>query len=302
MREYFVWLAKFVTLLCVLFVGVPLVLVLVIGAAVQIVSRSADTLVGDPAHKVAVVEVTGIILDARQVIEDLHQQVDDDSVKGIVLRIDSPGGAVGPSQEIFSAVRKLKHKKPIVASMGSVAASGGLYAALGASKILAQPGTLTGSIGVIMEIPNFTDVAQKIGVDMITIKSGKFKDAGNSFRKMSPEEVQFLESTVQLSHVDFIEAVAEGRKLSKEKVLTFADGRVLLGRQAKDLGLIDGFGDVYEAASEVFRLRGEELKEGDRPQLYYPGDKYRELRRILESFMNLPLLGRSSLRLQYLMQ
>ena len=301
MKAYFLWLAKLLTLAAVLLVGVPLFFAILFAVLSQVAGKEGGGMAAGHKRKVAVVELNDIITSSREVVEQLHKQIADESVQGVVLRIDSPGGAVGPSQEIYSAVKRLKEKKPIVASMGTLAASGGLYAALGASKILAQPGTLTGSIGVILEIPNFTDAVQKVGVEVITIKSGKFKDAGNAFRKMTPEEAAFLENTVRLSHLDFIGAVSEGRKIEKSKVMQFADGRVLLGSQAKELGLIDGFGDVYDAARAVFELRGEPLKADEAPYLYYPADKYRELKRFLEALSRIPLLMQRRFRLDYLL-
>ncbi len=300
MKAYFLWLAKLLTLITVVLIGVPVALALCIGLLAKMVADEPEDHAVDRSRKVAVVDLSGVIMESRDVLDQLYKQADDESVKGIVLRVDSPGGAVGPSQEIYSAVNKLKAKKPIVVSMGGVAASGGLYASLGASKILAQPGTLTGSIGVILEIPNFTDIAQKIGVEMTTIKSGKFKDAGNAFRKMTPEETQYLEATVRVTHLDFVTAVVEGRKLERSKVLQFADGRILLGTQAKDIGLIDGFGDVQDAARLVFDLRGEPLKADERPYLYYPSGKYGEIKRLLESITKIPLVMSRSLRLSYL--
>jgi len=284
MREYFVWLAKLVTLVLVVGLGFLTLVgtVAAVGAASN-VSKNKD-------NKVAVVELKGVIMDSREVVEELHKQAADNSVKGIVLRVDSPGGAVGPSQEVYYAVKALKGKKPIVVSMGSLAASGGLYASLGASKIFALPGTITGSIGVIMQIPNLTDIADKVGFQMITIKSGKLKDVGNTFRKMAPEEQAYLEDSVRLSHEDFIAAVAEGRKLDREKVVKFADGRILLGTQAKDLGLVDAFGDTYDAARSIFEILGEPLPATSEPYLVYPNDKYQEFKKFLESVISVPAI------------
>ena len=234
MKEYFVWLAKFATWIMVLFFVVPLML-LFVGMASQKALDESPT-VGKKT--VAVVELTGMITSAKDILKELYKQADNDKVKAIVLRIDSPGGAVGPSQEIYAAVKKLKEKKPIVVSMGALAASGGLYSALGASKILCSPGTLTGSIGVILEIPNFTKIAEKVGVDMITIKSGKFKDAGNSFRPMTDEDRAYLEATIATAYKDFFQAVVDARKLKPEDVTKFADGRIVLGSQAVELGLV----------------------------------------------------------------
>lgn len=298
MREYFIWLLKFITVFVMIFLIFPLFMV-------AILSLSGESIEAPAASKnnVAVIELAGVITDSREVVEQLHKQVGNKRVKGVVLRIDSPGGAVGPSQDIYEAVRTLKSKKPIVASMGAVAASGGLYAAVGASKVFAQPGTITGSIGVILQVPNFRRVAEMLGVEMVTIKSGELKDVGNSFRDMTPNEKQFLESTVNAAHDGFIAAVAEGRGLDLEQVKKFSDGRIILGSQAQELKLIDGFGDTYAAARAVFDLLGESLPEGEYPHLVYPQDKFRELKAILSGVEGVvrPLFSRD-LSLWFLMR
>lgn len=283
MREYFIWLLKLITLFVLFAVAIPVL----IGVAVSISSQGGPEMIVSEGNTVAVVELTGVIDSSKEILEELHKHIKNDKVKGIVLRIDSPGGAVAPSQDIFSSVRKLKDVKPIVASMGSVAASGGLYAALGASKVYAQPGTLTGSIGVILELPNLTKVAENFGVEMITIKSGKLKDVGNMFRAMTDEERAFLEATASSAHQDFIQAVVEGRALPKDDVLNFADGRVILGSEAKRLKLIDEFGDVYDAARAVFDLLGTPLKAGEVPKLKYKRDKYERIFELLEESLRI---------------
>ena len=162
MKRFLLWILTIAVSLVILFAGVPLVIALLFKAGSTAFESGAPT---DP-NVVAVLEVNHEILDLSSVVKELYRQVENDHVKGIVLRVDSPGGAVGPSQELYSAVKRLKSVKPIVASMGSVAASGGLYVTLGASKIFAQPGTMTGSIGVILQIPNFKKVTDLVGVDV----------------------------------------------------------------------------------------------------------------------------------------
>lgn len=281
-KQYFLWLLKFITVLVVIGVVIPLTLVFVF-AGIAAVGGTPE--IG--GNKVAVVELTGVIYDSREVVEELYRQAANTSIDGIVLRIDSPGGAVGPSQEIYSAVSKLKSKKPIVVSMGSVAASGGIYAAAAASKIYAQPGTLTGSIGVIMEIPNIKGFADKVGFSMNTIKSGKLKDAGNMFRDMGEEERAYLERVASETHLDFISAIAKGRGLDPKKVLEFADGRIIIGREAVALGLVDKLGDVYDAGKEVYVILGKPLAEGTEPKFYYPQDKFKEFRDILKGLSSI---------------
>ena len=278
-KNYFLWLFKFITVIIVILFVIP-VIIAGIGAAV-----GSDAKVG--GNRVAVVELSGAIYESKDTLDQLYAQVNSKSIDGVVLRIDSPGGAVGPSQEIYETVKKLKKRKPIVVSMGSVAASGGLYSALGASKIFAQPGTLTGSIGVIMELPNVKGVAEKVGFSMNTIKSGALKDTGNMFRDMSEAEKEYLEKVAGQTHLDFIRAVMEGRSLNLDQVKSFADGRVIIGREAKELGLVDEMGDVYDAAREIYKLLGKPLADDADPKLYYPQDKFRDFQLMLEGAKSL---------------
>ena len=278
MGEYKVWLAKLLTIIVIIMVVTPIV-----GGAMSAVS-------GSLGPKVAVIELSGVITDASEVLKALYSEARNKDTKAIVLRIDSPGGAVAPSEEIYNAVRRLKAEKPIVVSMGSMAASGGLYSAASASKIFCQPGTQTGSIGVIMQVPNFSTIADKVGVSMITIKSGALKDVGNQFRPMTEEDRRFLEEVAARVHKNFIQAIAEGRKLSVGKVEKFADGRVLLGSEAKDLGLVDGFGDIYDAAREALVLAKVELKADQIPNLVYANKKKNFLERALDSETLIPSL------------
>ncbi len=288
MREYLIWLAKVLTIVVVLVIVVPLLLSLVGVATKTLVSDQAVKVTAKGVEKVAVIELNGIILSSKEVLRQLYKQADNDKVQGIVLRIDSPGGAVGPSQEIYAAVRKLKSKKPIVVSMGAVAASGGFYSALGASKIFCQPGTLTGSIGVILEMPNLTKLADKVGFEMNTVKSGKLKDVGNTFRTMSEEDRKFLQQTVDQVQADFVQAVVEGRGLPEKEVLRIADGRVIPGSEALRLKLVDGYGDTYEAAREIFNILGKPLPEGEVPDLVYSEEGFDKLRKLIEGVSELP--------------
>lgn len=301
MKEYFVWLAKAMTLVVLVFVIGPLLLVSVIAGSQQALKQASPSS-GDAKKSVGVVEVTGIIDNSKEIITDLYRHMDNKKIKGVVLRINSPGGAVAPSQDIYDTVRRLKERKPIVASMDSVAASGGLYSALGASRILCQPGTLTGSIGVIMQVPNFQKISEKVGVDMVTIKSGELKDVGNSFREMTQAEKEFLEKTVAQVHEDFIQAVVDGRGIAKEEVLKFSDGRVILGAQAKELKLVDGYGDLYDAARAIFEILGEPLGKDETPDLVYGGDKFSAFKKLLEGAISIPGVNTPNLQMKYLMQ
>ena len=220
--------------------------------------------------KIAVVEIQGVITQSSRVIEEIHQHLADDGVKAIILRIDSPGGGVGPSQEIHREVVKAKEKKKIVASMGAVAASGGYYVACASDLIVANPGTITGSIGVIMQFSNFEDLLKKIGIKGVVLKSGEHKDIGSPFREMTPEEKKIMQGTLDNVHQQFIQAVAKGRKLDRGKVIPIADGRIMTGEQAQQLGLVDKLGNLQDAIDEATKLAGISGK----PQILYPKKKF----------------------------
>jgi protease-4 len=193
----------------------------------------------------------------------------DDSVKAIVFRIESPGGGVSPSQELYREIQRTAEKKPVVASMGSVAASGGYYIASGVQKIYANPGTITGSIGVIAQFTNFEELFKKIGFRMEVVKSGAFKDVGNPGRAMTPEEREYLQELLDSVHQQFVRDVARGRRMPEEKVREIADGRIFTGEQAKEMGLVDelgGLNDAVDAAGKMAGITGE-------PKLVYPEKK-----------------------------
>jgi protease-4 len=212
--------------------------------------------------RVAVVRIEGVILDAQQTVSDLKKFGENPTVKAIVVRIDSPGGGVVPSQEIHDAVQRVrtKHNKTVIASMGTVAASGGYYIAVATDRILANPGTLTGSIGVIMEMANLEGLMKKIGVESVVVKSGEYKDIGSPFRAMRAEDRKILQTVMDDVHHQFVEAVAEGRSLPLADVQAFADGRIFTGRQAKDAKLVDELGDLNDAirlAADLSGIEGE---------------------------------------------
>ena len=207
-------------------------------------------------EKVALVRVTGIILDSTAVIEELKGYSKDSSVKAIVLRVDSPGGGVAPSQEIYEEIVKIKEKKKVVVSMGSVAASGGYYISAPADVIVANPGTLTGSIGVIMEIPNVSDLMEKIGVKTQVVKSGRHKDMASVFKSLTPEDKEILQTVLDDVHDQFIEAVSEARGMEYEAVRKLSDGRIFTGRMAKELGLVDELGNLEDAIMLAGKLAG----------------------------------------------
>jgi protease-4 len=219
--------------------------------------------------KIAVVDIKGVITSSRDIVEQIDTFKVDDDVKAIILRINSPGGGVGPSQEIYREVLSAKEKKKVVASMESVAASGGYYVACASDLIVANPGTITGSIGVVMEFSNVEDLLKKIGLQSYVIKSGKHKDIGSPLRKMTPEERSILQGVIDSVHNQFIRAVAKGRDMKEEKVRQIADGRIFSGEQAKELGLVDRLGslqDAIEIAAELIGVEGE-------PVVIYPRKK-----------------------------
>lgn len=217
--------------------------------------------------RIAVVEIKGIILDSKRILDSLKDFVKDKSVKGIILRIDSPGGAVAPSQEIYSAVMKIHEKgeKKVVASFGNVAASGGYYIAAAADQIVTNAGSITGSIGVIMEMTNIEVLLDKVGVESYVVKSGEFKDIGNITRPMTPRERQIIQSVIDDVYMQFVEDVARGRGMDVAKVKQLANGSVFSGRQALGLGLVDKIGTFDDAVKMTAELAG---IEGE-PRLLY---------------------------------
>lgn len=220
--------------------------------------------------KIAIVEIRGAITQSSGIIEEIHQHVDDEGVKAIILRIDSPGGGVGPAQEIHREVLKIKSKKKVVASMGSVAASGGYYIACASDLIVANPGTITGSIGVLMEFKNIEELFKKIGIKGVVLKSGEHKDIGSPFREMTPEEKKIIQAVIDNVHQQFIQAVMDGRKLDRSKVAQIADGRILTGEQAKQLGLVDQIGNLQDAIDTTAKMVGIEGK----PNVLYPKRRF----------------------------
>ncbi|MGZ8379990.1 MAG: signal peptide peptidase SppA [Nitrospira sp.] len=251
--------------------------------------------------RIALIRVEGVILDSQTTIGELKRFSENPSVKAIVIRIDSPGGGVVPSQEIYNAVKRVrsKHNKAVIASMGSVTASGGYYIAAATDRIVANPGTLTGSIGVIMETANVEGLLQKIGVEGVVIKSGKYKDVGSPLRKMSADERGLLQGVMDDVHKQFIEAVAEGRSLELRAAQALADGRIFTGRQAKEAKLVDELGDLEDAiqlAAEVVGIEGE-------PKVIEPRRRF-SLREILDSKLSMlfPKLDvQPGVNLKYLM-
>lgn len=231
---------KVIFFLLIVFVALPL--------GLSALHRSLTPAVG-------ILEITGPIEDSTDYLDIIKGFEKDDGVKAVVVRLDSPGGKVGPSQEIYEALLKLKKKKPVVASMSSVAASGAYYIACAADPIFALSGTLTGSIGVILEMFDVTEGMRKLGISASSITGGRLKDAGSPFKKMTPEEERYFLALARDIHGQFKEAVAKSRRIGIDKLDGYADGRVFSGRQAQSLGLVDRLGGLDSAVEEA-RKRG----------------------------------------------
>ena len=237
--------------------------------------RIAATIIGSgdstPLSKegVGLIEVKGMILDSKETIRQLRYFLKQNSVKAVVLRVDSPGGIVAPSQEIYAEVKKFAAKKKIIVSMGSLAASGGYYISAPATMIYANPGTITASIGVILKLSNIESLMDKIGIKSHTLKTGKFKDSGSPLREFSAEDRAMLQAVIDNTHQQFVKAVAEGRKLPIEDVRKIADGRIFSGEQAQEHKLVDRLGTLQDAIEEAGRQAG---ISGD-PELLLPPKK-----------------------------
>lgn len=220
-------------------------------------------------EKIAVIEIDGVISSSKEINKSLNYFNDRKDIKAIILRVNSPGGAVGPSQEIYSEVLRIKKNKKIIVSMETVAASGGYYIAAAADSIVANPGTITGSIGVIIEFMNFEGLFSKVGLKGTVIKSGKFKDTGSPLRDMRVDEKKYMQSVIDDVHSQFVDAVVEGRNLKRADVVKIADGRIFTGNQALKLGLVDSIGNLTDAVNVAKTLVG---ISGDH-HLVYPDKK-----------------------------
>lgn len=208
-------------------------------------------------NRVALVEVDGVIVDSTRIVRQLEEHRDDASIRAVVLRVQSPGGVVAPTQEIYDAVRRVRAAgKPVVVSMGAVAASGGYYVAAAAERIVANPGSLTGSIGVLMQLADIEGLLKRVGVRYEVVKAGRFKDLGSLARGMTEAERAVLQGLLDDMHDQFVTAVAQGRGLERQAVLALADGRVFSGRRAMELGLVDTLGGLEDAIREAGDLAG----------------------------------------------
>lgn len=263
------------------------ILVLFLGTVWVLMATVGEEGLPTGGPKVAVVEIEGIIVDGTAAVRELREHADNPAIKAVILRVNSPGGVVAPTQEIFAAIlRARKAGKPVVATLGAVAASGGYYVAAAADRIYANPGTLTGSIGVVMQMANVEGLLKKVGVEYVVVKAGAYKDVGNIARTMSPDERKMLQALLDDVYSQFVDAVAEGRGLERKEVLAFAEGRIYSGQQALALKMVDemgGFEDAVEAAGKLANIPG-------RPKIVYPRKKF-SFKELLENRLGLPGAG-----------
>lgn len=232
--------------------GIILIAILILRLAFGALGEAGDL----GRKKVAQVNVEGVILDSKDLVSWIDKVRKDKSIHGVLLRVNSPGGGVTPSQEIYFALKRLAEAKPMVVSMGTLAASGGYYISLPGHSIIAAPSTVTGSIGVKMQLANAQKLFDFLGVSATSLTSGELKDAGSPFKPLSEEEKAYFMGVVMDMFDDFIGVVSDHRKLTPEQVKKIADGRVLTGRQALDAGLVDKLGDMHDAKELLYKLCG----------------------------------------------
>lgn len=263
------------------FIALLILVILVLYSGIKWHGDSGKDSSGD---RVAVIELKGIIINSHRICELLRKYGRREDIDGIVLRIDSPGGGVAASQEIYAAVKSNRTRgMPIVASIGTVGASGGYYAALGAHKILANPGSITGSIGVVVNFPVAYELFEKLGIDLETVKSGAYKDLGSPYREMTPDEEKQLQTVVAELYEQFLATIQIERGLSRKDLLKIADGRILAGSQALEYGLIDSLGTFDDAIELVAEMAGIDTE----PELVYPkGNKTTLIDLLLSDYEN----------------
>jgi protease-4 len=233
----------------------------------SLISHDSQTDIFSSKEGVGIVELKGLIISSEQTLKQLTEFRHDPNVKSVVLRIDSPGGSVGASQEIYKEVMRTNEIKPVIASMGSMGTSGGYYAALGAENIIANPGTMTGSIGVIVKFPNLEGLFEKIGYRSEVIKSGPLKDVGASNRPMSEEERKLMQDLIDNVYGQFVRDIAAARGMEEDIIQELADGRVYTGEQALEVGLIDSLGNFTDAITIAADMGGLDI---EAPRLIYP--------------------------------
>ena len=290
----------FLFFLCVICACFTLGLVAVSGIAVlgafAVNSKITGAIVSSRGN-IGVVEVTGPILSSKKIIEDLKGFMDDDAIKAIILRVDSPGGGIGPSQEIYRELMKTRDAKTVIASMGSVAASGGYYIACATQGIVANAGTITGSIGVIMEYANIEQIAKKIGISPVVIKSGEYKDMGSPMRELKDSEKQLFQNLVDELHAQFVSDAAAARNMETDVMAKLADGRVYTGQSAMKLKLVDRIGNMDDAVQWAGQMAG---IEGELTLVYPKEDKITLFKKLTETlFQDVNLGSRVSEQFRY---
>jgi protease IV len=250
-------MSRFLKIMAVLAAVMAIVLVLFLTTVVSLIAQVggvADAIKEKRPH-ITLLKIEGPIMGAEAIMKSINRIAENDACKGVLLRVDSPGGAVGASQEILTGLQRLKDKQlPIVVSQGNVAASGGYYVSLAGDRIFANAGTLTGSIGVIMQYPEAVKLLDKVGLEMVTVKSGALKDVGNFSRRHSPEEIKYLQSVIDNVYGQFVDDILAHRKVEKAALLKVADGRILTGAQAMRHGLVDTLGGYQEARNYLVGL------------------------------------------------
>ncbi|MCX7995486.1 MAG: signal peptide peptidase SppA [candidate division WOR-3 bacterium] len=258
---------------------VVLSVAVILGLVIGLSSRGAGLIT---RGNIGVIEIEGIISSSKKIVRNIKQFAEDPSIQGILVRVDSPGGGVAASQEIYEELRKAKLQKKIVVSMGALAASGGYYVSLPADLIVANPGTITGSIGVIMQFPIFEELMKKIGIEYEVVKSKEHKDIGSPFRRMTEKEKKLLQDVVTDVYEQFVQATCDARHLPRDSVIKFADGRILTGKQAKEIGLVDTLGSFEDAVKILGDMLGIE-----RPNLIYPPKRYSIIQILTEPIENI---------------
>jgi protease-4 len=279
--------------------GILAVLIIVFGIFTLVIfgwlfSEPYDETASTSGEKVALVTLDEPILSSEEIVRQIKKYRDNKSIKAIVFRVNSPGGGVAASQEIYEEVKKTRESgKPVVVSMGEVAASGGYYVSLGANKIVANPGTLTGSIGVIIQYIQVEELMKKIGVDAPTYKSGRYKDIGSPFRRSTEDEKKFFDQLIANVYEQFVDAVIAERKLDRRKVLQYADGRVFTGKQAVEYGFVDTLGTLEDAialAGEMSGIEGKPRVIKERKAKPFFGESVSELAALKEQILDQPIV------------
>lgn len=255
----------------------------------KIMDKGFPGIRGSEQGNIGIVEVTGPILSSKKIIQDIRTFRETEQIKAIILRVDSPGGGIGPSQEIYRELIKTRSDKQVIASLGSVAASGGYYIAAAAQGIVANPGTITGSIGVIMEYANIEEIARKIGISPVVIKSGEFKDMGSPLRELKEGEKKLFQQLVDELHLQFVGDAAQARKMDLEAMKELADGRVYSGQTALQLKLVDRLGNLDDAVQWAGELAG---IQGKLVPVYPEEDRLTFIRKLADTlFKNINISG-----------